>query len=301
MKNWEKQLRIYQLVPSPPKLPLQDYIDLYLKDRDNRYLSWFLHAAEPMLNQIARGLVMRYAMYGFFLDLKQACVEGILNALQDYDPDKNTTFWWYARKYYIPEAVHSLVRQNRPGFSVHSRDEYATLRKIMWMYQDLRQKSVPAPVRQISEEIRISQKRVMEYLQAGMRNMAVLSTDRKTAENEEGEAVYLPAPDYGMEPARQLLRAEREEKLFDAFEKLSYREQDIVACHLGFCPKCLNTKNADDSNRQREYFEDLAIYYGLTPKAAGRIYDRAIEKLRKALSQWEEFGEEDQLVSSSLL
>ena len=94
---------------------------------------------------------------------------------------------------------------------------------------------------------------------------------------------------------------ERQEVLFAAFEKLNYRDQDIVASHLGFCPKCLITKNADGSNRQHEYFEDLAIPYGLTPKAASQVYDRAIEKLRKALQPWKHFGEEDQLNSSSVV
>ncbi len=301
MKNWEKQLKIYQLIPPPPKLPLQEYIVRYLAERDDKYLNWFLHTAEPLLNQMAQGLVVRYAMYGFFLDLKQACVEGILKALQDYDPEKNTAFWWYARQYHIPDAVHNLVRQLRPGFSVQSKDEYDTLRKIMWMYQDLRQKQEPNPIGRIAEGNGLSEKKVSEYLQAGMRNMSLVPMEMQENGDEDGEITHIPAPDYSADPARQLLRMEREEKLFEAFSALSYREQDIVASHLGFCPKCLNTKNADGSNRQREYFEDLAIFYGLTPKAAAKVYDKAIEKLRKALHPWEEFGEEDQLVSSSLL
>ncbi len=301
MKDWEKQLKIYQLIPPPPKLPLQEYIVRYLAEQDDKYLSWFLHAAEPLLNQMAQGLVVRYAMYGFFLDLKQACVEGILNALRDYDPEKNTAFWWYARQYHIPDAVHNLVRQLRPGFSVQSKDEYDTLRKIMWMYQDLRQKQESNPIKQIGSETGLSEKKVSEYLQAGIRNMSLVPMEMQENGDEDGEITHIPAPDYSADPARQLLRMEREEKLFEAFSALSYREQDIVASHLGFCPKCLNTKNADGSNRQREYFEDLAIFYGLTPKAAAKVYDKAIEKLRKALHPWKESGEEDQLVSCSLL
>ena len=74
-----------------------------------------------------------------------------------------------------------------------------------------------------------------------------------------------------------------------------------MASCMGFSPKCLRTKNAAARYRQREYFEDLAIPYGLTPKAASKVYDRAIQKLREALQPWKYFGEEDQLTSSSVV
>ena len=134
-----------------------------------------------------------------------------------------------------------------------------------------------------------------------MRNMSLIPLEMQQNQDEDDEISYIPAPDYSTDPARLALRMERQEVLFAAFEKLNYREQDIVASHLGFCPKCLSTRNADGSNRQQEYFEDLAIPYGLTPKAASKVYDRAIEKLRMALQLWKHFEEEDQLTSSSVV
>lgn len=299
MKDWEKELKRYQLSPPPPKMTLQAYILKYLESGDERYLRWFLHTVEPMLNQTASAMVQHYAMYGFFPDLKQACVEGILKALQDYTPDKGTPFWWYARQYHIPEAIHDFIRLARPGFTVQSKDEYDTLRKVMWMYQDYKNADT-YPIKSIAEETGISEKRVEEYLQAGMRNMSLVPTEMQHGDEEE-EPSYIPAPDYSTDPARLVMRMARQEALFGAFESLSYREQDIVASHLGFCPKCLSTKNADGSYRQQEYFEDLAIPYGLTPKAASQVYDRAIQKLREALQPWKYFGEEDQLTSSSVV
>ena len=44
MKEWQKELYIYRLSPAPPKKDdLQEYIDLYLAEKDETYLSWFLH------------------------------------------------------------------------------------------------------------------------------------------------------------------------------------------------------------------------------------------------------------------
>ena len=254
MKDWEKDLKRYQLSPPPPKMTLQEYILKYLESGDETYLRWFLHAVEPKLNQTTSAMVQHYAMYGFFLDLKQACVEGIWKALQAYDPDKGTPFWWYARQYFIPEAIHDFIRLARPGFTVHSKDEYDTLRKVMWMYQDLKDADAE-PIKRIAEETGISEKRVEEYLRAGMRNMSLVPMEMQQNPDEEEERSYIPAPDYSTDPARLAIRMERQEALFAAFDSLSYREQDIVASHLGFCPKCLNTKNADGSNRQQEYFE----------------------------------------------
>ena len=366
MKDWEKELKRYQLAPPPPKMTLQAYILKYLESGDETYFRWFLHTVEPMLNQTASAMVQHYAMYGFFPDLKQACVEGILKALQayapdkgppfwwyarqyhipeaihdfirlarpgftvqskdEYDtpmygffpdlkqacvegilkalqayaPDKGPPFWWYARQYHIPEAIHDFIRLARPGFTVQSKDEYDTLRKVMWMYQDFKNEDAD-PIKKIAEKTGISEKRVEEYLQSGMRNMSFFSMEMQQHGDEEEEPSYIPAPDYSTDPARLAMRRARQEALFGAFESLSYREQDIVASHLGFCPKCLSTKNADGSYRQHEYFEDLAIPYGLTPKAASQVYDRAIEKLREALQPWKYFGEEDQLISSSVV
>ena len=42
----EMDLNMYRIVPAPPKWDLQEYIVTYLKEKDERYLSWFLHYYE---------------------------------------------------------------------------------------------------------------------------------------------------------------------------------------------------------------------------------------------------------------
>ena len=46
--------RMYRLDPAPPKLPPQEYIDLHLAEKEDKYLSWYLHDWEPMLNRLAQ-------------------------------------------------------------------------------------------------------------------------------------------------------------------------------------------------------------------------------------------------------
>ena len=75
MKEWEKELVIYRLTPAPPKEnDLQKYILNYFAQKEDKYISWFLHYYERTLNEKAMAIVQDYAMYGHFLDIKQAYV-----------------------------------------------------------------------------------------------------------------------------------------------------------------------------------------------------------------------------------
>ena len=96
MKEWEKELYMYRLSPAPPKVKdLQEYIDLYLSEKDEKYFEWFLHYYEPILNTTAMGIVQRYAMQGHFEDIKEVCILGMLQALDEYPADSGTPFLTY--------------------------------------------------------------------------------------------------------------------------------------------------------------------------------------------------------------
>ena len=134
MKEWQKELYIYRLSPAPPKKDdLQEYIDLYLAEKDETYLSWFLHYYEPTLNTTVMGVVQRYSMFGHFLDIKEACVLGILRALEEYPKDCDTPFITYKTRI-MWEEIHNYIRTMRTGFTVQSDDEYRNLRNIMRLF-----------------------------------------------------------------------------------------------------------------------------------------------------------------------
>lgn len=122
-KEWEKELNIYRLTPAPPKKNLHEYISLYISEKDDQYLSWFLHYYERTLNEKAMETIQDYAMYGHFVDIKQAYVIGMLKALQDYDLSRNVPFVVY-KEYAAMREVHRYIRTMRTGFTVQSDDEY---------------------------------------------------------------------------------------------------------------------------------------------------------------------------------
>ena len=84
MNDWEKDLKIYRLEQAPPKYEnYQEYFEKYFAEHDETYLAWFLHYYEKELNTKARGFVNEYAMYGHFVDLKQAFVMGMMKRSND--------------------------------------------------------------------------------------------------------------------------------------------------------------------------------------------------------------------------
>ena len=57
MKKWEEDLYIFHCVTAPKeRKPLQEYIELYLTEKNERYFNCFLHFYEPRLNDKIYGI-----------------------------------------------------------------------------------------------------------------------------------------------------------------------------------------------------------------------------------------------------
>mgnify|MGYP003419331514 CR=1 FL=1 len=131
MNDWEKDLKIYRLEQTPPKYEnYQEYFERYFAEKDETYLAWFLHYYEKELNTKARGFVNEYAMYGHFVDLKQAYVMGMMEALQRYDISRGVPFLVF-KELPAMNAVHTYIRTMRTGYTVQSSYADENLRKVM--------------------------------------------------------------------------------------------------------------------------------------------------------------------------
>lgn len=80
-----KEFKRYALVPAPPKWELQEYIVAFFKEKDNKYLAWFLHYYENTLNTNVQKYMKQFFMPEHFTDIKQAYIVGLLKALENYD------------------------------------------------------------------------------------------------------------------------------------------------------------------------------------------------------------------------
>ena len=279
MKEWEKELYIYRLSPAPPKKDnFQEYIDLYFAENDEKYLMWFLHYYEPVLNDTATDIVQRYAMYGHFADIKQECVTGIYKALKSYNKSKDGQFITYKVRIMWNE-VHNYIRTMRTGFSSSSQTAYRNLRKIMYLYY--RYGSSNEAISKIAEEVKRSEEYVSEMITAGLASISIVDFYRKYAD-ENDDTQDDVTTDYTTEPLGILMRIELHKLLKEAFAKLCYREREMIYSHLGLCPECLRF------TKKSKTYQEIAVENELTSaQAAENEVNRAYEKLRKYIkSNW---------------
>ena len=248
MKEWEKELIIYRLTPAPPKEnDLQKYILNYLAEKNDKYISWFLHYYERTLNEKAMAIVQDYAMYGHFLDIKQAYVIGMLKALQDYDPERGVPFIVY-KEYAAMREVHEYIRSMRTGFTIQSYDEYLRLRKAMRLYREFGNKSDDATMEKIAEAIGTSKEDAAEIIRCGIQNMQFVDFYRQYADEDSEESREEVAHDGSSEPDKLFFKLEEAEAIMAEFEKLNFRERAMVSAHLGFCMECYATHFYDEND-----------------------------------------------------
>lgn len=297
MNDWEKDLHIYRLDPAPPKYEnYQEYFERYFAEKDEMYLAWFLHYYEKELNTKARGFVNEYAMYGHFVDLKQAYVMGMMEALRRYDISRGVPFLVF-KELPAMNAVHTYIRTMRTGYTVQSSYADKQLREVMWQYAQYGYRCDEDIIDAIAEETKIAPKNVEEILMGGLLNMNRTDFYRNYGDEDSEESMEEVAADGTSQTEELYLRIEKAEKVMSTFESLNYRERAIVSDHLGFCRDCYATHYYDENDldadgepkrkpRKKVPFIELAVEHGLaSPDTADRTYRRALEKMRKALSK----------------
>ena len=297
MKEWEKELEIYRLTPAPPKEnDLQKYILNYIAEKDDKYIAWFLHYYEKTINDKAFSIVQDYAMYGHFIDIKQAYVIGLLKALQEYNPNRNVPFIVY-KEYAAMREVHEYIRTMRTGFTVQSNDEYLRLRKAMRLFREYGGKTDNDTIKKVADNISASTEDAAEIIRCGMQNMQFVDYYRQYADEDSEESREEVAHDGSAEPDKIFFKLERAEAIMAEFEKLNFRERAMVAAHLGFCMECYATHYYDNEDLDEdgkptrksfptEAFIDIAIDHGLaSPDTADKTYRRALDKMKAELKK----------------
>ena len=296
MKNnrWTEDLYLYRMKPAPPKMDdFQKYIAIYLAEKDEKYLSWFLHYYEPRLNTVIMQTVQETAMQGHFADLKQAYIFGICKALQKYDISTDVPFLIF-KEFYVKNEIDNYIRTMRQGYSVQSVDEYRTLKKAMALYAKYEYNFDEETITKIAAEIGKSIKDTKEIIRAGIDSTHYTDFYRRYAD-EDGESTAEDITSDGTSNSERLFFKQwRTDALFNAYENLDYRERTMVADHLGFCTECYGIYElSKDENgkpvkllRKSKAYIDLAAEHTLSsPDTAFRIVNGAYEKMRKELTE----------------
>ena len=274
--------RTLQLEPEPPKeSDLNNYIIQAQQQKDLRYLSFFLHHYEKMLNG---------RIYSFwrsdgnerydperFLDYKMTCVVAVIERFSDYDPSTGADFTTYLYPF-ITDALLSC-RMLEESWSVDSLDQYKKILGIAWKYRT----SVENTKKTISEyaaEKNCKQETAAEYLNAakGIRSRQSFYVSRQDEDSEEtGEDVS--RDDY-WDYAEILWNGIKAKAIQKAFDALDYREQTLLEKRNAICMRCGRVSPMSS----RSSFEELAtLFEGSGTSGAERAYRKALDKLTTIL------------------
>lgn len=281
--------RMYRLDPAPPKLPAQEYIVRYLTEKEEKYLTWYLHDQEPALNKLAQAACKRYAMAEHFADIKQAAVCGILAALQMYDPAVGAPFAAFQTRY-MQDGIDDYIRTAQSGVITMTADTYPVLRRIMAIYHLNGDDCTGSCIQRIADETGMDEKTVCKYIAIGTLNERRVDFYRQYDEDGEETAEGISV-DTTSQPDKMYFREVLYDALHQAYGSLTYREQRTVAKHLGFCDTCWSIRKAVLINGEIEYkpikpmtFEEISHSASRkSDKASERTYNNALEKMRKTL------------------
>ena len=274
--------RTLQLEPEPPKeSDLNNYIIQAQQQKDLRYLSFFLHHYEKMLNG---------RIYSFwrsdgnerydperFLDYKTTCVVAVIERFSDYDPSTGADFTTYLYPF-ITDALLSC-RMLEESWSVDSLDQYKKIRGIAWKYRTSGE-NTKKTISEYAAEKNCKQETAAEYLNAakGIRSRQSFYVSRQDEDSEEtGEDVS--RDDY-WDYAEILWNGIKAEAIQKAFDALDYREQTLLEKRNAICMRCGRVSPMSS----RSSFEELAtLFEGSGTSGAERAYRKALDKLTTIL------------------
>ena len=274
--------RTLQLEPEPPKeSDLNNYITQAQQQKDLRYLSFFLHHYEKMLNG---------RIYSFwrsddnerydperFLNYKMTCVVAVIERFSDYDPSIRADFTTYLYPF-ITDALLSC-RMLEESWSVDSLDQYKKIRGIAWKYRTSGE-NTKKTISEYAAEKNCKQETAAEYLNAakGIRSRQSFYVSRQDEDSEEtGEDVS--RDDY-WDYAEILWNGIKAEAIQKAFDALDYREQTLLEKRNAICMRCGRVSPMSS----RSSFEELAtLFEGSGTSGAERAYRKALDKLTTIL------------------
>ena len=274
--------RTLQLEPEPPKeSDLNNYIIQAQQQKDLRYLSFFLHHYEKMLNG---------RIYSFwrsdgnerydperFLDYKMTCVVAVIERFSDYDPSTGADFTTYLYPF-ITDALLSC-RMLEESWSVDSLDQYKKIRGIAWKYRTSGE-NTKKTISEYAAEKNCKQETAAEYLNAakGIRSRQSFYVSRQDEDSEEtGEDVS--RDDY-WDYAEILWNGIKAKAIQKAFDALDYREQTLLEKRNAICMRCGRVSLMSS----RSSFEELAtLFEGSGTSGAERAYRKALDKLTTIL------------------
>ena len=221
---------MYHLKAAPLKWDLQEYIGTYLKEKDNRYLAWFLHYYENTLNNNVQEYMRKLFMPEHFADMKQAYIAGLLKALKNYDIEQGAPFISFKERY-VEREILDYVRSMRTGFTAQSIAEYAKLRKAMAIWDKYERDYSDETLIKVADELEETVENTKEILLGGLLNENRVDLYRQYTDDDGEESTEEAHSDSSSDTYTLFMKKKLYTRLWEAYEKLEYTERKML-CSL---------------------------------------------------------------------
>ncbi len=233
----EENYYSYQIKPAPPRMKLQEYIEKYIIESNEKYFNWFLHYYENAINQAVKKYMERFFMPEHFDDIKQAYIMGLLKALQNYDLSQGTPFLSY-KEWYTDREILDYIRSMRTGYTTQSLAEYAKLRKAMAVWDKYDRNYSQTTLSLVADELEESISDTKEILRGGMLNENRAGEYMEYTNTDGDTEIEYAIADSSTNTYYLVLQNELYTKLWEEYEKLDYTERKMIAQYVGFCFDC---------------------------------------------------------------
>lgn len=139
---------------------------------------------------------------------------------------------------------------------------------------------------------------IRQILLSGLLNENAVELYRKYADEDGEESIEEIVPDHSANPSYLFFKSELYSHLWEAFDKLSYEEQSMLAQRFGFCLECksifyMDYKDLDECGEMEKKLIPKMMYTDIatdheysSANTAKRICEKVIEKLKEATADW---------------
>jgi RNA polymerase sigma factor for flagellar operon FliA len=240
-------------------------------EHDPRALDELLRAHLPLVKRVVRRLLVHKPANIEADELVNWGLDGLLQALQRFDPSRQVEFEAYARLR-IRGAI--LDRLRATDFMARSLRRKAN--KLERAYQTLEGRlGRPATEEEVAEEMAMPLDELRDLLSAIGRSGVVGLEDLGEAPAQEQPALEDILDVERADPLAALLSRERAKLVADAIDRLPERERNVIALYY----------------REGITMREVAAVLGVTESRVSQLHSQALLRLGGQLGR--HFGEED--------